>query len=81
MYRGLKPAQWKVACELLGWMVCAKRPLRWYEIQAAKSINTTDQTFDFTSQKLRSDIRTYCGSLIQVLSGERVTLVHTTAKM
>src|SRR5215469_1295346 len=81
MYRTLTPHQWQIACELLGWMVCAKRPLRWHEIQAARSINTTDQTFDFTSRKLRSDIRTYCGSLIQELPGQRVQLVHTTAKM
>ena len=81
MYHTLGASEWQIACELLGWMVCAKRSLRWHEIQAARSINTTDQTFDFTSQKLRDDIQTYCGSLIQVLPGERVELVHTTAKM
>lgn len=81
MYRTLTPIQWQIACELLGWMVCAKRPLRWHEIQAARSINTMDQTFDFESQKLRSDIQEYCGSLIHVLPGKRVELVHTTAKM
>ena len=81
MHRALEPRQWRIACDLLGLMVCAKRPLRWHEIQAARSINTTEQTFDFRSQKLRSDIKEYCGSLIQVLPGERVELVHTTAAM
>lgn len=81
MHRSLASAQWKIACELLGWMVCAKRPLRWHEIQAARSINTRDQTFDFMNRRLRSDIQMYCGSLIQVLPGERVELVHTTAKL
>ena len=81
MNRNLQDAQWQIACQLLGWMVCAKRPLRWREIQAARSIDTTDQSFDFTNEKLRSEKRDYCGSLIQVLSGDRVELVHTTAKM
>ena len=81
MYRTLEPPAWRIACELLGWMVCAKRPLRWHEIQAARSINTTDQTFDFMNEKLHNDIQEYCGSLIQVLPGERVELVHTTARM
>jgi hypothetical protein len=81
MYRSLKPNQWKIACELLGWMVCAKRHLKWHEIQAARSIDTTARTFNFTNMKLRNDIQVFCGSLIQVLPGERVELVHTTAKM
>ncbi|RBA12653.1 hypothetical protein FPRO05_04103 [Fusarium proliferatum] len=29
----------KGALKLLGWLVCAKRPLKWYEIQSLKSIN------------------------------------------
>ena len=81
MKRSLEPPQWSIACKLLGWMVCAKRPLKWCEIQAAVSINPTDQSFEFEERKLRSNIQEYCGSLIQVLPGDRVELVHTTAKM
>lgn len=62
-------------------MVCAKRPLNWREIQAAISLNPEYETFDFDKRKLRSDIQDYGGSLIQVLSGDRVELVHATAKM
>lgn len=65
----------------MGWMVCAKRPLRWREIQAAVSMNAEHQTFDFDKRRLRSSIQDYCGSLIQVLSEDRVELIHTTAKM
>jgi len=79
--RTLQREQWKIARELLGWMVCAKRPLRWREIQAARSINTTEQTFEFQDYELRSNIQVYCGSLIQVLDKDRVELIHTTAKM
>jgi hypothetical protein len=62
-------------------MVCAKRPLKWREIQAAVSIDPDEQTFDFDNRSLRSRVEEYCGSLIQVLSGDRVELVHTTVKM
>jgi ribonuclease D len=40
-----------------------------------------EQTIDFESGRLRIRVDEYCGSLIQVLDGDRVELVHTTAKM
>ena len=67
--------------KLLGWMVCAKRPLKWREIQAAVSVNADEQTIDFDQGMIRGSVEDYCGSLIRVLSGDRVELVHTTAKM
>jgi hypothetical protein len=77
----LQDNQWKTACKLLGWVVCAKRPLKWKEIQAAVSMNPNNQSIEWEEQKLRSDIQDYCGSLIEVLPGDRLELVHTTAKM
>ncbi|KAH7381988.1 hypothetical protein BKA64DRAFT_584001 [Cadophora sp. MPI-SDFR-AT-0126] len=77
----LSTSQWGSTRKLMGWMVCAKRPLRWREIQAAVSMDAEDQNFDFDKRKLRSSIQDYCGSLIQVLPGDRVELVHATAKM
>jgi len=62
-------------------MVCAKRPLKWREIQAAVSVNADEQTIDFDQGMIRGSVEDYCGSLIRVLSGDRVELVHTTAKM
>jgi hypothetical protein len=73
--------EWKIAQKLLGWMVCARRPLKWHEIQGAVSIDPVEQTIDFDGRKLRIHIRDLCGSLIQVLPGDRVELVHSTAKM
>ncbi|KAH7333141.1 hypothetical protein BKA65DRAFT_40515 [Rhexocercosporidium sp. MPI-PUGE-AT-0058] len=81
LHRTLSEAQWDVTRKLMGWMVCAKRPLRWREIQAAVSMKPEYQTFDFDKEKLRSSIQYYCGTLIQVLPGDRVELVHATAKM
>ncbi|KAG0649191.1 Vegetative incompatibility HET-E-1 [Hyphodiscus hymeniophilus] len=79
--RSMAPKQWYIVLKLLGWMVCAKRPLKWREIQAAVSIDPDEQTVDFDSRRLRSSVEEYCGSLIQVLSGDRVELVHNTAKI
>jgi hypothetical protein len=79
--QNLEPAMWKIARELLGWMICAKRPLRWHEIQGAFSTDLVAQTVDFENRKLRLDIRELCGSLIQVLPGHRLELVHSTAKL
>jgi GPI inositol-deacylase, winged helix domain len=79
--RSLQPTEWKTVRKLLGWMVCAKRPLKWREIQAAVSMDVQNQMIDFEGMSLRGSVEGYCGSLIQVLSGDRVELVHTTAKM
>ncbi len=73
-------AEWEMAEKLLGWMVCARRPLKWHEIQGAVSIDPEEQTVNFDDRKLRIHIRDVCGSLIQVLPGDRVELVHSTAK-
>ncbi|KAG4441876.1 hypothetical protein IFR05_002617 [Cadophora sp. M221] len=81
LQRTLSKTQWAITRNLMGWMVCAKRPLRWREIQAAVSMNAEHQTFDFDKRRLRSNIQDYCGSLIQVLSEDRVELIHATAKM
>ncbi|TVY15598.1 Vegetative incompatibility protein HET-E-1 [Lachnellula arida] len=77
----LRHEQWSIARKLLGWMVCAKRPLNWREIQAVVSMDIQNQSIELDKRKLRSNIQDYCGSLIQVSDGDRVELVHTTAKM
>lgn len=74
-------AEWDIARKLLGWMVCARRPLKWPEIQGASSIDLVGQTVNFDERKLRVHIRDLCGSLIQVSPGDRVELVHSTAKL
>lgn len=67
------------AQRLLGWLVSAKRPLKWHEIQGALSINVEYQTVDF-KQSLVMDIEVLCGSLVERLPGDRIELVHSTAK-
>ena len=60
-------------------VVCAKRQLSWRELQVALSINVEAQTIDYDDRRLRKHIHDICGSLV-VLCGDRVTLVHSTAK-
>lgn len=71
--------EWEKAKHLLGYMVCAKRQLKWKEIQVLLSIEVDDQTIDYEDRRLRKHIYEICGSLV-LLSGDRVQLVHSTAK-
>ena len=52
----------------------------WHEIQAAISTDTKTQTVDFETRRLRVHIQDLCGSLVDILPGDRVELVHWTAK-
>jgi hypothetical protein len=73
-------AQWEIAKTLLGWMVCAKRQLTLREIQVALSLNVETQQLEYDDRRLRDNIDDICGSLV-LLSGDRVQLVHSTAKL
>ncbi|KAF8863169.1 hypothetical protein BDZ45DRAFT_738501 [Acephala macrosclerotiorum] len=67
---------------LLGWVVTAKRPLTWPEIQGGRgSIDLEQQTVDFEERQLVVDIGELCGSLVERLAGDRIELVHTSAKI
>jgi hypothetical protein len=69
------------AFTLLGWVVTAKRPMTWPEIQGAVSIDIEDQIVDFDERSLVVDIGALCGSLVEKLPGDRIELVHTSARM
>jgi hypothetical protein len=71
--------EWEKAKKLLGWMVCAKRRLTWKEMQVALSIDADNQTIEYDDRHLRKHIHEICGSLV-LLNGDRVSLVHSTAK-
>jgi hypothetical protein len=69
------------ALTLLGWVVTAKRPLTWPEIQGTVSIDIEDQIVDFEERSLVVDVGALCGSLVERLPGDRIELVHTSARM
>ncbi|KAH8652695.1 hypothetical protein BGZ60DRAFT_533558 [Tricladium varicosporioides] len=65
---------------LLGWLVCAKRPLKWHEIQGAKAINLRNSSVEWDRRKLKVNPKDLCGSLVEIRDDETVDLVHLTAK-
>ncbi|KAJ4353074.1 hypothetical protein N0V95_003669 [Ascochyta clinopodiicola] len=73
------PEEWEKAKKLLGWMICAKRRLTWKEIQVALSIDVDNESIEYDDRRLRRHIHEICGSLV-LLNGDRVSLVHSTAK-
>ncbi|KAK8867413.1 C2H2 domain-containing protein [Apiospora arundinis] len=66
------------AQKLLSMMLCSRRPLRWRELQAAMSIDMAEQVFDKT-RMLVTRLEDICGSLVEVLPGDRFEFVHVTA--
>ncbi|OLN85474.1 Early growth response protein 1-like protein 2 [Colletotrichum chlorophyti] len=58
------PAHWEKAKLLLGWLVCAHRPLKWHEIQAILAFDPVSDTVDFDLRMIRTDnITEFLGSL------------------
>jgi hypothetical protein len=68
------------AIRLLGLVICARRPLKWHEIQGAISIDLNDKTVDFENRHLRVTSKDLCGSLVEVNTDESITIVHATAR-
>jgi len=75
----LQPAHHILTVSCSHRLVCAKRRLTWKEIQVALSIDVDRQIIDYEYQHLRDHIYVTCGSLV-VVTGDRVSLVHSTAK-
>ncbi|KAI1736472.1 putative zinc finger protein [Xylaria scruposa] len=65
---------------LLGWLVCAKRPLRWYEIQGMNSINLEEQSVMLEQQRFIQSPKNLCASLVEIRPDDTVEFVHLTAK-
>jgi hypothetical protein len=70
----------KNATRLLGWLACATRPLKWYEIQGAVSIDLENQSVNFEERKYRESSKDICASLVEIRSDDSIELVHSTAR-
>jgi hypothetical protein len=68
------------ARQLLAILICAKRQLKWNEIQGAVSINLDDGSVDFNDRCWVDGPRDICGSLLNVQADGGLELVHTTAR-
>ncbi|KAI9685458.1 MAG: hypothetical protein M1822_004589 [Bathelium mastoideum] len=65
---------------LLGWVVCAKRPMKWQEIQGAISIDLENEEISWDKRKFRENPKELCGSLVEVRDDGSIELVHSTAR-
>ncbi|KAM0522524.1 hypothetical protein ACHAPE_002115 [Trichoderma viride] len=72
---------WDMAKLLLGWLVCAKRQLRWNEMQAILSYGPEEQKVDFDNKMLRQAAEKYLGSLVYILDGGHIRIIHSTARL
>ena len=77
----------EVASKIIGWVTCAKRPLKWREIEATFSIDYTNNASAYERGKLWEGCKWFCGSLVDLQWGETdpiteaiITLVHETAR-
>ncbi|RSL58822.1 hypothetical protein CEP54_007587 [Fusarium duplospermum] len=74
------PEERKDALWLLGWLVCAKRSLKWHEIQILKSINLDKRSVEVERNRFRVDSKNLCESLVEIQPDGTLELVHLTAK-
>lgn len=77
---------WKQITRLLGWMICAKRPLKHYEIKGAfcwrlGGDEDDEDLYYVESDRLMTEVKELCGTLITELSGGQLELVHSTARL
>ncbi|KAI9709991.1 MAG: hypothetical protein M1820_003069 [Bogoriella megaspora] len=70
--------QQKYALRLLGWLACASRPFYWREIQGAMAIDVDKHEVN-TDLHLEVHSKDLCGSLVDILPGYLIQLVHPTA--
>ncbi|KAI1085921.1 hypothetical protein F5B19DRAFT_481039 [Rostrohypoxylon terebratum] len=73
-------SQPEVTIKLLAWISNSKRPLRWYEIQAAISIDLDESSINDENRRLVNDSKDICSSLVEVHFDQTVELVHPTLK-
>ncbi|KAL9082920.1 MAG: hypothetical protein Q9165_008738 [Trypethelium subeluteriae] len=65
--------------QVLGWIVCAQRPLQWREIQAAVCIDIDQQDLNYDRSLLDSP-KALFASLVELEDDRTVNLVHESAR-
>ena len=65
--------------QVLGWIVCARRPLRWREIQGAICIDLENQHVDY-NRAISDTPKGLFASLVELRVDGTVELVHGTAR-
>ncbi|KAK5215941.1 hypothetical protein LTR47_009475 [Exophiala xenobiotica] len=65
--------------KLLGWLASARRPLKWFEVQCAVSVDLENGVLSVKHQ-FQEDCKDLCASLVEIDSTQTVTLVHSTTR-
>ncbi|KAI0186162.1 hypothetical protein EV127DRAFT_188087 [Xylaria flabelliformis] len=76
------------AKKILGWIICARRLLRWREIQSLFCIDPVKGDVEYEERRLRDTCKELCGSLVDVHHASDMTtgpedvikIVHETAR-
>ena len=69
------------AHNIFRWIICAKRPLKWSDIQSVFAIDPDLHRVDSDERQLRVTCRDLCGSLVETCTGDILELVHQSAKL
>jgi hypothetical protein len=80
IFHNRPPTEKMAARKILAWLICARQPLNWHEIQGAISISLEDNSVDFQGRQLWVHAKDICGSFVEVLPGGRLQLVHQSAR-
>ncbi|KAI0549688.1 WD40 repeat-like protein [Xylaria curta] len=76
------------AKKIMGWVICARRLLRWREIQSFFCIDPINGNVDYEERRLRVTCKELCGSLVDIHHTTGITtgpedvikIVHETAR-
>ncbi|CAO2653806.1 Nn.00g032170.m01.CDS01 [Neocucurbitaria sp. VM-36] len=77
---GATPQRWKEVMLVLGWLVCAKRPLKWHEIQCLKALNMEKECVDYNREKFLISPEELLDSLVVRREDGTVQFVHLSAR-
>jgi hypothetical protein len=73
-------SRWKEVQMVLGWLVVAKRPLKWSEIQCLKALNLNKSSIEYDRKKFLLAPKDLFDSLVDWRDDGTVQLVHLSAK-
>lgn len=64
VFENSNPAEREDAEKVLNWVLCAKRQMRWREIQSIFCIDLEDGDVDYAERRLRVSFKELCGSFV-----------------
>lgn len=72
---------YKDISRLLSWLVCAKRPLKWHEIQVMNSINREERHVALSHKSFIKSPKDLLSSLIETRIDGSLEFVHRSVKL